>query len=110
MCYLARHQQSPVVDTTEPAESPSSPGPRPRWAAAAAAAILAGVAAAALLDRPASQAASTEQAPAGIHDPVTSTLVPMTSTADRSPITPDDGVPTSAETSKAALGGCHHGA
>lgn len=106
MCYLARHHIAAPEDDAATSTTTQTPSVRPRWVGAAAAVIVSGVALAALL-APAVPKASAEQAPAG-SQPVASS-VPATPVAERSGLAPDDGVPTSTGTTKAALGHCDHG-
>ena len=106
MCYLAREHQAPLEDDAA-TTSTHTPSVRPRWVGAAVAAMVGGFALAAFL-APSVPPASADQASVG-PQPVAAANVPTAPVAERSPISPDDGVPTSTDVAKAADSSCHHG-
>lgn len=105
MCYLARHQQAPLEEDAA-AKTTQTPSVRPRWIGAAVAALVGGVALAAFL-APAVPRASADEATAGPQQAAVS-AVSAAPVAERSSLSPDDGVPTS-DVAKAGSGSCHHG-
>ena len=107
MCYLAREHQAPLEDEAA-ATSTHTPSVRPRWVGAAVAAVMGGFALAAFL-APSVPPASADEAASVGPQPVAANL-PAAPVADRgSPISPDDGVPTSTDVAKSADSSCHHG-
>lgn len=105
MCYLARQHQAPLEEDAATTTT-QTPSVRPRWIGAAVAALVGGVALAAFL-APAVPPASADEATVGPQQPVVST-VSAAPVAERSSISPDDGVPT-ADVAKAGDSSCHHG-
>lgn len=105
MCYLARQHQAPLEDDAA-TTSTHVPSVRPRWVGAAIAAVMGGFALAAVL-APSVPPASADEASVG-PQPVAANL-PAAPVAERSPVSPDDGVPTSTDVAKSADSSCHHG-
>jgi hypothetical protein len=99
MCYLAREHRAPLAEG-EAAGKPDPLRVRPRWWAAVVVGA-AGMAAAALVDPPGSPAAAPAAA-----------LVQQAAAADAqrtsNALAPDDGVPVSADTPRAAAHPCDH--
>jgi hypothetical protein len=107
MCYLARQHQAPLEDESAAGSTTHTPGIRPRWVGGAIAAVIGGFALAAFLTPGVQQPASADQASAGPQQ-VVANEVPTTPVAERSSLSPDDGVPTT-DVAKAGDGSCHHG-
>jgi hypothetical protein len=106
MCYLARHQQAPLEEDAATTTT-HTPSARPRWIGAAVATIVGGLALAAVL-APAVPPASADEASVGPVQPAVSN-VSAAPVAERSSISPDDGVPTTTDVAKAGDSSCHHG-
>ena len=106
MCYLARQHKAPLEDEAA-ANTTQTPSVRPRWIGAAVAAVAGGFALAAVLS-PSAPRASADEASVGPQQQVVSTSVPVAPVAERSSISPDDGVPTT-DVAKAGDSSCHHG-
>ena len=106
MCYLARQHQAPLEDDVAAAPT-QTPAIRPRWVGAAVAAVM-GVFALAAVLAPSVPPASADEAASVGPQPVASNLS-AAPVAERSPISPDDGVPTSTDVARSAEGSCHHG-
>ena len=106
MCYLARQHQAPLEDEAAAGSTTHTPAIRPRWVGGAVAAVIGGFALAAFLT-PSVPPASADQASAGPQQ-VVANEVPTTPVAERSSLSPDDGVPTT-DVAKAGDGSCHHG-
>lgn len=107
MCYLARQHPAPLEDEAAAGSTTHTPAIRPRWIGAAVAAVAGGFALAAFLTPAVQQPASADQASAGPR-PVAENNVPPAPVAERSALSPDDGVPTT-DVAKAGDGSCHHG-
>lgn len=116
MCYLAHQQQAQAQpDATVPPLEGSS-RLRPRWAGAAAATLVGGLAMAALVVPSWTPPSATERDPTAPPTMVTGTgpvtLVRTTLAApvlEQTAAAVDDDVPTTGDTLKASVGGCHHG-
>lgn len=109
MCYMVRQQQA----ATEPGATPPVSGfdrQRARWAGALGATLVGGLALAAALGVSPSAAPTLSVKDAGAAAPITAraTGVPAGGAVEVGAGL-DDGVPTAADTSKAAIGHCHHG-
>ena len=107
MCYLARQHQAPLEDEAAAGSTTHTPAIRPRWVGGAIAAVIGGFALAAFLT-PSVPSASADQASSMGPQPVAAKEVPAAPAAERSSISPDDGVPT-ADVAKAGDSSCHHG-
>jgi hypothetical protein len=108
MCYGIRAMQAEPEGERGSQPSSGLERLRPRVAGAVAALLVAGFAAAALMEKPAPPQAATEKQ--SVQTPIAEKIaVPANGVLEQTAAGIDDGVPTALNETKRASGECHHG-